>query len=66
MKLLVNGETIEHSGDGGIPSLLAELGANPKLCAVMINGNVVPRETWNDVALAEDDEVEVMVFASGG
>jgi len=66
MELLVNGKTVEHSGDGRLPALLMELGADPRLCAVMINGNVVSRDTWDDVALAENDEVEVLVFASGG
>ena len=66
MKLLVNGEIVEHPDDGGLPSLLTELGANPKLCAVMINGDVVPREAWDDAVLTENDEVEILVFASGG
>ncbi|MBT3380306.1 MAG: sulfur carrier protein ThiS [Lentisphaerae bacterium] len=66
MNLLVNGETVEHSGEGDLLSLLTEVGANPKLCAVMVNGSVVPRETWADTALSENDEIEILVFASGG
>ena len=32
----------------------------------MINGNVVPKENWNDQIINENDEVEVLVFVGGG
>ena len=66
MKLTVNGEAHEHNGNGSVDSLLEELGANPAHTALMINGSVVPSETWTTTTLAENDEIEMLVFVGGG
>lgn len=34
--------------------------------AVALNGEVVPRSTWADTPLNEDDRIEVLVAAQGG
>jgi sulfur carrier protein len=34
--------------------------------AVAVNGTVVPRSTWDDVALADGDSVEVLTASQGG
>ncbi len=66
MKLIINGESHEHTGNGRVEDLLDELGANKAHTALMVNGEVIPSETWRDTALNENDEVEMLVFVGGG
>ncbi len=66
MKLTVNGESLELTGSGDIPSLLAQLGANSARVAVMVNSAVISREAWGATTLSEGDSVEVLTFAGGG
>jgi sulfur carrier protein len=66
MKLMVNGETHEHQGNGSIDALLEELGANKAHTAMMVNGAVVPSEEWISTTLKENDAVEMLVFVGGG
>lgn len=66
MKLIVNGDVHEHRGDGTVLALIVELGANRNHAALMVNGSVVPSETWETARLNENDEVELLVFVGGG
>jgi thiamine biosynthesis protein ThiS len=66
MKLTVNGEPHEHLGNGTIAALLDELGANKAHTALMLNGEVVPSNDWENTTLVENDEVEMLVFVGGG
>ena len=66
MKLTVNGEPHEHTGNGTVDGLLEELGANKAHTALMINGNVSPSESWAEAQLNENDEIEMLVFVGGG
>ncbi len=66
MKLTVNGEPHIHQGNGIVDSLLDELGANKAHTALMINGDVIPSDSWANTSLNENDEVEMLVFVGGG
>ncbi len=66
MKLTVNGEPHEHTGEDTIDALLNELGANQAHTALMLNGNVVSSNAWKTTQLNENDEVEMLVFVGGG
>ena len=66
MKLTVNGDPHEHRGDGTVAALVRELGANPERVAVLVNGDVVPRNRRAETRLADGDTVELITFAGGG
>ena len=66
MKLNVNGEPHEHTGNGTVDALLEELGANKEHTALMLNGDVVPSSGWKTTTLNDNDEVEMLVFVGGG
>jgi len=66
MKLIVNGETHEHQGNGSVDALLDELGAKKEHTALMLNGEVVPSKEWKITTLKENDEIEMLVFVGGG
>lgn len=66
MKLVVNGESHDHEGDRSVPSLLTELGANPKHTAVTVNGDVIFSKDWKFFKLSDGDAVDVLTFVGGG
>jgi sulfur carrier protein len=66
MKLVVNGESVEHEGDGKVVSFLAEMHADCDRVAIMVNEEVVRRSEWGSVNLKEGDRVEVLTYAGGG
>jgi thiamine biosynthesis protein ThiS len=66
MHLTVNGEKVEHRGDGTVPALLAELGASPEHTAVTVNGELVLSKAWKNFKLNAGDTVEVLTFVGGG
>ncbi len=66
MQLTVNGESHEHTGDGTIPALLAELGAKPEHTALTVNGDLIFSKDWKTFKLTAGDAVEALTFVGGG
>ena len=66
MRLTVNGEVRELPADVSVAMLVARLTAAPRGVAVAVNGEVVPRSTWETADLADGDRVEVLTAAQGG
>jgi sulfur carrier protein len=66
MFLTVNGEKYEHSGDGTVSALLAELGATPEHTALTVNGELVFSKDWKIFKLTDGDAVEILTFVGGG
>ncbi len=66
MNLNVNGAAHEHSGNGSVPALLAELGATPEHSAVTVNNELVFSKDWNTFKLCAGDSVDVLTFVGGG
>ena len=66
MELVLNGDVYEHSGDGSLSSLLAELDLEPERVAVVVNDEIISREQRPETHLAAGDRVEVLTFAGGG
>lgn len=65
ISLTVNGETRRTSA-ASIAALVIELGLKPEKVAVERNGEIVPRSTLQDVALADGDVLEIVHFVGGG
>jgi sulfur carrier protein len=66
MKLIVNGETIDDSGEPALPAFLIRRGADPARVAVMVNDAIVFQKDRAAVTLREGDRVEIFIFAGGG
>ena len=66
--IIVNGEEHPLPGDGEISSLLTDLGVGPdrKGVAIAVNGELVPRQQWDNVRLAAGDQVELVRPVQGG
>lgn len=67
MKIRVNNQIIELTGDHQLISLLKKLSLEEKNgMAVAVNAGVVPKKSWSRFELAENDEVIIIEAAQGG
>jgi thiamine biosynthesis protein ThiS len=66
VKIQVNGEPREFSGDLTIDSLISTLGLEPTRVAIELNQNVVRRSEWQATVLRDEDRVEIVHFVGGG
>lgn len=66
MRITLNGEPREVEGPGTVDTLLEALGVNPRQVAVALNGEVVTRSRWAEVAVRDGDVVEIVRAVGGG
>jgi len=64
--ITVNGEDHAVSPGTTVASLVAEWCPSPRGVAVALNGEVVPRSTWERAPVAPGDVVEIVSAAAGG
>ena len=65
LTVTVNGESRRTSA-ATVADLVRELGLKPEKVAVERNGEIAPRSTLAQVALAEGDVLEIVHFVGGG
>jgi thiamine biosynthesis protein ThiS len=66
MDLVVNGEAYRHNGQATIADLLRECQAEAGRTAVVVNGDIVRRSSFDIVRLSDGDHVELITIAAGG
>jgi thiamine biosynthesis protein ThiS len=68
IRLTVNGKPREVEGDTRLPlpQLLAAFEVNPKLVAVAINGDVIPKTSYDAAIVRDGDELEIVRMVGGG
>jgi sulfur carrier protein len=66
MKLTVNGKAHECPAGATVSALLEQLTLTGRRVAVERNGEIVPRSQHAAAALAEGDQIEVVVAVGGG
>ena len=69
MHLTVNGKPreVETSADVlTLPELLASFEVNPRLVAVAINGDVIPKHEFDATSVRDGDAVEIVRMVGGG
>ena len=66
MQLTVNGKARELPGPESIKDFLEANGVNPVLVAVEHNGEIIKRERYGEVPLAEGDNLEIIHMVGGG
>lgn len=64
--LTLNGRPRQLPAGTSLPALLEELGVDRRLVAVAHNGDVLPRERYNETVLREGDTIEVVRMVGGG
>ena len=63
--LTVNGDT-RRTAAATVAAFVRELGLEPTKVAVEHNGEIAPRSTLEDAALADGDRLEIVHFVGGG
>jgi sulfur carrier protein len=66
VQLTVNGEALELPAGFSVAMLVGRLTPAVRGVAVAVNGEVVPRSTWQTASLTDGDRVEVLTAAQGG
>lgn len=71
MKITVNGKPreVESGADAGgisLPEFLHRHDINPRMVAVAINGEVVPKGEYDGARIGDGDAVEIVRMVGGG
>ena len=64
--IIVNGEEFEIASGSSVAELVEEHGLDRSRVAVELNGEIVPRGTFDDTLLHNGDKVEIVHFVGGG
>lgn len=64
--IIVNGEEFEIASGPSVAKLVEERGLDRSRVAVELNGEIVPRGTFDDTLLHDGDKVEIVHFVGGG
>lgn len=66
MEIIVNGEAQRLAAAFTVATLLEARGMAGKRVAVERNGEIVPKSRHADTALADGDQIEIVVAVGGG
>ena len=66
VQVKLNGEPRELPDGSTIAQAVAKLTAAPSGVAAAVNGDVVPRGSWDFTVLRDGDQVEVVTAVQGG
>ena len=61
----INGESLDAAGQT-VSEYLASTACNPGRIVIELNGEILPKESYDTTILADDDNVEVISFIGGG
>ncbi len=65
MEINLNGKKIQ-SNSSTIMELVLDQGFNPKSLIVELNFKIIKQENWDNTALEQGDNVELLSFVQGG
>ena len=66
INIQVNGESVNCSPDLKLPTLLTQMGLNPRLLAVEYNGEILHRQYWDNQEIQPGDRLEIVTIVGGG
>lgn len=66
MKIVVNGESKDLPREMALRDLLEFLSLPTERIAVELNKEVVPRRSWQEVSVRDEDRLEIVHFVGGG
>ena len=64
--IIVNGEEFAIDSYSSVAKLVEKRGLDRSRVAVELNGEIVPRGTFDDTLLHDGDKVEIVHFVGGG
>jgi sulfur carrier protein len=66
MKVELNGKTTELDGIETVGDLVRSRDLKPQMVAVEYNGEILPREKFDEQRLQDGDRLEIVHFVGGG
>lgn len=68
MKVTLNGQDTELDPGATVVDVIEHSGRDPAArgIAVALNGEVVPRSSWGETSLSDEDRIEVLGAVQGG
>lgn len=66
MNVTLNGKPTELDGIETVGDLVRSKDLKPQMVAVELNGEILPREKYDEQKLSEGDQLEVVHFVGGG
>ncbi len=66
MNIQVNGAPREVADGTSVQALLVAVAGSARGSAVVLDGEVVPRSSWDDVTLRQGQAVEIVTAVQGG
>ena len=66
MQIMLNGDYLETTDGCTIDLLLQQLGISKERVAVELNGDIVPKITYEKQPISDDDKIEIVHFVGGG
>ncbi len=66
ISLTLNGKPRSFDAEVSVPELLRQLDINPRLVAVAINGEVVPKKSLDATTIRDGDTIEIVRMVGGG
>jgi len=66
ISITLNGKPRDLDGDLPLPDLLAALNVNPRLVAVAVDGEVVPKREYDTITIRDGDVIEIVRMVGGG
>ena len=66
MQITVNGKRREVAREMDLPSFLASFDIEPRLVAVAINGDVIPKHDYASAIVHAGDDIEIVRMVGGG
>jgi len=66
MVIFANGKPLQVDGSSSVQKIVLQLKLVPNMILVELNGEVVPRETWEVRQLEHGDRLELVRVVAGG
>jgi sulfur carrier protein len=66
MKVFINGETKEITGNLNLSELLKKFSLPSERIAVELNREVVRKKDWETIEIKDADKIEIVHFVGGG
>lgn len=63
---VVNGEPRSLASGTTVAEVVAELASSARGVAVALNGDVVPKSSWQLTSVGDGDQLEILTAAQGG
>ncbi|MFI4937422.1 MAG: sulfur carrier protein ThiS [Candidatus Berkiellales bacterium] len=66
MKIWINDKEVSLEPECDLNAVLNAIGIKLSFFAVALNGNIVPKNNYNNVKLKNDDHIDIIVPMQGG